>query len=247
MRKIAAAPAALFWLWLAAGPLPAFAEAVLPPGQPLDQATVEALIGEALAARGVAGPLSLRVDRPALPLPNQATRPIALTVAALDHEPRSGRYRARLAAKLPDGASSTIEVAGLAEELVEVPVLGRPLAEGQTIAAEDLIRRPLPASALRADSLLSAAELVGQAAARPLAAGRPLRSRDIAVPQLIRRGDVVKIVYATGGLEIVTAGIALEPGPRGAMIQVQNAASGETRRGTVSGLRRVVVDTGAAP
>lgn len=50
------------------------------------------------------------------------------------------------------------------------------------------------------------------------------------------------MVFARGGLEIVGAGVALEQGRRGQSIRVQNSASGQVRRATVIGPRRVVVD-----
>ena len=56
------------------------------------------------------------------------------------------------------------------------------------------------------------------------------------------------MVFLRGGLEILVAGIALDQGRQGQSIRVQNAASGEVRRATVVGPRRVAVDTpGVAP
>ena len=48
--------------------------------------------------------------------------------------------------------------------------------------------------------------------------------------------------YATGKLEITTAGTALEAGRRDEPIQVQNTGSVEVRRGIVAGIRRVRIE-----
>lgn len=243
---VAAAPAA------AAPAAAAPAEVVLPPGRPLDRGTVEAMLRDALAERGVAGPLALRVDQPALPLANGAGVPITLTLATLDHDPGTGRYQAGIEARLAGGAGGearTISVAGTVEELVEVPVPTRAIAQGEMLAADLLDARMVPVSSLRAAALVESSQAaIGQEALRPLPAGRALRARDLAPPALVRRGDQVRIVYVQGGLEITAGGVALGPGRRGDAVQVQNGGSGEVRRGVVDGPRRIVVTAvGAQP
>lgn len=224
------------------------ADEELAPGRPLDHDLVERMVREALAARGLEGPLALRIERPDLPLANRATSPIALSIAGLDYEARTGRYEVRIKATLQSGVGSSIAVAGTATELVEIVVPRRAIAQGETIARTDLVMRHVSMAELRPDAVLTAEDLVGQEAARPLPAGRALRTRDVSSPQLVRRGEPVRIVYAAAGLEIVTAGVALGQGRRGEAIQVQNTASGEVRRGTIDGPRRVLVDSlGARP
>ena len=48
--------------------------------------------------------------------------------------------------------------------------------------------------------------------------------------------------FARVGLEIMGAGVAMDQGRMGESIRMQNAASGEVRRATVIGPRRVAVD-----
>jgi flagella basal body P-ring formation protein FlgA len=222
----------------------AAANTVLPPGQPLQREIVEGMISQALVGQGLVGQLTVRVDRPQLPLPNRAARPISLSVASLRHDPSTGRYEAHIVAKLEDGETSSIAVSGVAEELVEVPVLKRSIAPGEIIVADDLEWRSLPEPQLQPDTVLDLQAVVGQEAQRPLQARRALRGRDLGTPILVRRGEPVGIVYLAGRLEITTAGIALEAGRRNDPVQVQNTASGEVRRGIVEGPRRIRITGG---
>lgn len=220
------------------------AATVLPPGQPLQPEIVEGMISHALAERGLVGQLAVRIDRPQLPLPNRAARPISLSVASLRHDQSTGRYEARIVAKLEEGETSSIAVSGVVEELVEVPVLRRSIGPGEIIVADDLEWQSLSERQLQPDMVLDLQAVVGQEARRPLQARRALRSRDLGTPILVRRGEPVGIVYLAGRLEITTAGIALEAGRRNDPVQVQNTASGEVRRGIVEGPRRIRITGG---
>jgi flagella basal body P-ring formation protein FlgA len=238
MRRLPT-PIALLAAWLWLPPLATSADTVLAPGQPLTPEAVAGLVREALAARGTEGRLTVAVDAPAAPLPNGAAAPMRVTVAELRYEPRTGRYDARLLARLPTGQSSVIASVGQVTALVEVPVLSRPIERGEIIRAQDVGHRSLAATALGVDTVQQEDELVGMQAARPLAAGRALRARDLVAPMLVRPGEPATMVFARGGLEVTGAGVALDQGRQGDTVRVQNAGSGEIRRAVVVGPRRV--------
>ncbi len=64
--------------------------------------------------------------------------------------------------------------------------------------------------------------------------GRPILVSQIRAPALVERNAVVRMSYATGPLEIVTEGRALERGAAGDPVRVMNLASRQTVTGTVS-------------
>jgi flagellar basal body P-ring formation protein FlgA len=80
--------------------------------------------------------------------------------------------------------------------------------------------------------------VIGQQARVTIYAGRPIRAADFGAPTLVDRNQIVQLIYAAGGLQIITEGRALGRGGAGDVIRVMNIAS----RSTVSG---VVTDTGA--
>jgi flagella basal body P-ring formation protein FlgA len=234
--------------WLALAPLAARAELVLAPGEPLTPDLVAATVREALAQRGLDGNLAVEVQAPSAPLANRASSPTRLVVGELRYEPRTGRYDAKLLASLATGEATTILSSGRIDELVEAAVLARPIGRGETIGPQDVIRRELPLGSVGADAFREPGELVGLQAARPLAAGRAVRAKDLVAPLLVRRGEPASMVLRRGGLELIDAAIALDHGRQDEWIRVQNAASGEIRRAVVTGPRRVeVAPEGAAP
>ncbi|MFP4519483.1 MAG: flagellar basal body P-ring formation chaperone FlgA [Oceanicaulis sp.] len=137
-------------------------------------------------------------------------------LASLDHDPRSGLFRAEIAA-WPDGPVRM--VSGRAVPVVDLPVLARPLARGEVLGEADLTWTRLPADRVRSDMLSDLSKMVGQAARRPLRDGAPLRAMDLQAPVVIARGETVSLVYRSGPLVLTARARAL-----------QDAAEGETTR-----------------
>ena len=76
-------------------------------------------------------------------------------------------------------------------------------------------------------------EVVGQEARVALYAGRPVRRADVGPPPLVDRNVLVRLVFASGGLAIVTEGRSLGRGAEGDIIRVMNLASRTTLFGEV--------------
>ncbi len=114
---------------------------------------------------------------------------------------------------------------------VDTPVLVRAVEKGELLSAADFTVEPRIAGIAR--GALAPAEASGKEAVRRLAAGAPVRSFDIARPQLVRRGEPVAIVVRSGGLSITAQGRALSGGGAGDLVRVVNAVTNRTVEGTV--------------
>jgi len=86
-----------------------------------------------------------------------------------------------------------------------------------------------------ADPISSPDEAVGQMSRRMLRPGDILRSGQLSSPVLVKRGDAVVMMARREGIEVSTAGEALDAGARGAVVRVRNAGSGQVVRMRVSG------------
>ena len=86
-----------------------------------------------------------------------------------------------------------------------------------------------------ADPISSPQEAVGQMSRRMLRPGDILRSGQLSSPVLVKRGDAVMMVARREGIEVSTAGEALDAGARGAVVRVRNAGSGQVVRMRVAG------------
>lgn len=130
------------------------------------------------------------------------------------------RARMILAALLAAGA-------GVAQAQESLPVARVTIYPGDAITEHMLDERT---GAVAPDSqgfyIRSRAGLIGKVARRTLLPGQPIPVLAVDNPRLVAVGAQVKIVYAEGGLHIVTFGIAQQAGGVGELIRVRNQDSG---------------------
>jgi flagella basal body P-ring formation protein FlgA len=219
--------------------------ATLPAGQPLTAEMARELVTAALPESQPGERWHVRLATAGFPLPNRARTDGWMEIEAVEVEPRSGRLDASLRVTLAGGEAGVIALKGQAEAQVEVPVPTRPVPRGQLIDEADLTSIWLPAARLDKDALVDVADLVGLEASRRLAAGRVVRTADLRAPRLVRKDEAVTMLYRRGSLDLVTTGVALEPGGAGDNIRIVNPSSKRPLRGIVVGPRQVQV--GAMP
>lgn len=218
--------------------------AVLRAARRVGAAEIEAAIKRALeSGYGVEGRnLALRID---------GETPVLLAPVDLDgqanavdlaYDPRLKRVAALIV--LGDRQAS-LRVTGQVVEIREVAVLGRSLNRGETVTAADIAVERRPREATPADAQPGTINLVGQVAQRSLSAGSVLRSGDVALPDLVSRGEAVTIVFDSPGLNLSLRGIANEAGRLGATVSVTNPISKKVVTGTVIGPGRVSVGPAA--
>jgi flagella basal body P-ring formation protein FlgA len=235
-------------LGLAGSLSPAGAEAaLLPPGVPLTAGFTEELIGAALQANGAGEQFELVLEQPRLPLANQASVATEVTVEALRYEATSGRFDALLVGMVGGQTRFRLPARGRARALIALPVLARPLAEGERVGAEDVAWiRVLPAR-IPPGSLTAPEQIVGAEARRNLEPRRALSERDLGPPRLVVRGQSVRLVYRQPGLRLTALGVAQADGALGERVRVVNLDSRRQLEGVVSAAGEVALGpTGAS-
>ncbi|MFT7723737.1 MAG: flagellar basal body P-ring formation chaperone FlgA [Roseateles sp.] len=134
--------------------------------------------------------------------------------------------RLRLAARCPASPAVPAQSFVLRASLsAEVLVARQPVAAGRPLAEDDveLQRRDIGQAS---DALGRLEDALGQAPRSSLRPGQLLQKRQLAPAQLVRRGERVRIVAHSEGIEVQGAGEALDAGARDAVIRVRNSASG---------------------
>ncbi len=98
------------------------------------------------------------------------------------------------------------------------------------IAASDLALadRTVPGAFRRIE------DVAGMEARSIIYAGRPVMPGQVGPPALVRRNQLVKLIYRSGGLSITTDGRALGRAGRGEVVRVMNTASRVTVTGVVT-------------
>lgn len=123
-------------------------------------------------------------------------------------------------------AVAAVQTPANTAQLVNAPILARSVAKGEILDAADFTEAALPASAAR--SAVAPSEAAGQEALRALRAGQPLRPSDIGAPRIIKRGQMVTILFQSGPLSIHAAGRALSDARAGQDVRVVNLSSNRT-------------------
>ena len=190
--------------------------------------------------------LSVVFDGPAPALLVPAGLHLPVVADDLAYDRRSRRVAATVWAGPNAGErGASVRVAGAVSGLVEVAVLNRPLARGETVQGADLSLERRPKDMLPADVSADAPALAGRVARRALGSGAVLRLGDLAKPEIVARGEIVTVFYEIPGMTLTLRAKASEAGAQGDAIAVVNPQSKKTLQATVVGPGKVAVT--AAP
>lgn len=159
----------------------------------------------------------------------------AVRVTHLDLNSRTGRFRAVITVPASRQPVSDQIFTGRAFPSVEAVVPARIIERGAIITAEDLKIANLPRSRVTENSPRDIDAIVGMAAKRRLMTGRGIRITDLEHPRLVKRNDIVTIVYNSAGLSLKSKGRALADAIRGKTISILNVQSKRTIEAVVTG------------
>jgi flagella basal body P-ring formation protein FlgA len=161
-------------------------------------------------------------------------RPISVEIRDLQFDQPSQRWSANLLFISDTQVVSAMPVAGRFEEVIEVPVLKRQVRSGDTIAEKDIEIRDFPLSSTRSDTITDIASLVGKSPLRVISPARPIREQEVVSPSIVKKNALVQMRYSIPGMEISTAGQAMEDGAKGSVINVRNIASKKTIQAVIA-------------
>jgi len=198
-------------------------------------------ISDALADRGLTGEIGMDIDGGAPNLAVSLDSEPTIAVERLAFDPQSGRFSAALAAPAAGTTEVTVTVTGRAYGLVDVPVLSRRMAPGETVAQSDIAWTTLPADRIGATVVVDAAELLGKTPRRPIRPGVPIRLTDLAVAVAITKGTLVTIALHSPSMQLTIQGKAMQNGAVGETIRVLNTTSNRTLEGVVVSPSEVAV------
>lgn len=137
--------------------------------------------------------------------------------------------RMRFAVRCPGPGTSR------AEYIVRARISASVVVTATTVAANEVITDAHITVGQRdittiPDPVIDPNDAVGQTSRRLLRAGDVLRNNSLSAPVVVKRGDAVVMIARIEGIEVSTAGEALDAGAKGATIRVRNSTSGQTLR-----------------
>jgi flagellar basal body P-ring formation protein FlgA len=117
----------------------------------------------------------------------------------------------------------------------EVVVSSRPLMKDHTLTADDIAIEKRWFNSSPQDLLSDPKYLIGKRVVRSINAKNPLTLNMLSNPILFKRGKIVKIVFDSETVTIVTTGVAEEEGTYGASVRIRNISSNKVIQATVIG------------
>lgn len=208
-------------------------------GRSITPSEIEARILRTFAGKhglGEAEQLTLSVDRDIRSFTVEPSVTGDLQVVRSNFEPRTGRFDITL--ELPGSTIARrepLQFTGSIVERVEVVVLARSLQRGDIVKPSDLAIERRRKNETPIDVLVSTNAATGLAARKNFRAGQMLRQSDLTKPELVKRDDIVTLIYEAPGILLTTRGKATESGAEGDLIGAINLQSKRPVQGIVTG------------
>lgn len=159
---------------------------------------------------------------------------IRLSVSNSGGKKLRGGVRLRVAVSVDDKDYGHLTLAGRVDRFTRAVCARRPVAQDEILTNADLELKKIKVSQGSHRYMASLGEAVGKQARLPIRAGAFVRTNMVTSPELIRKGDRVKILAVSGNLRVATIGVAKESGALGDQVRVENIASGKTVVGRVN-------------
>jgi flagella basal body P-ring formation protein FlgA len=216
------------WL-LAAMALPATlampAAAQVPPGPAL-QSLAEVQSAAERALRRQIGPQLSGVTLTAVALDARLRLPdCASPLETYAQSPRGNQARALVRVSCNSGAVWTLNVPVQIRRELDVLVLRRAVARGETLSAADVSAAKRVVNSLSSPYVARVEDLAGRTTRRPLPQGTPVTAEALSVALLIHRGQTVTLTATTAGFEVRAPGRALADAAASQRLRVQNLDS----------------------
>lgn len=142
-------------------------------------------------------------------------------------------------------AAASSATAGRPGATVDVLTYARNLNTGDVVQPEDVVWTTLQAHMAPGGGPQDADRVIGLSAKRPLRAGAPVATRDLASPQVIARNDMVEVTYDVGGVKLTVTGRATRNAAVGEPVPVLNTTSNRTIDAVATGPGQAVVGPAA--
>jgi flagella basal body P-ring formation protein FlgA len=205
------------------------------------RAALAAAIQDTAAGRA-RGRIEVDLDLRAVDLTVTSAAAATVGVESLSVDPGTGRFTATVVAPAKGPVQARQQVAGRAIALLDLPVPTRRVTPGEVISIRDIDWIQVRDERNLGDVLTDAEALIGQTPRRTLAAGQPVRSRDVAAPITVGKNSSVSMIFETQNMTLIARGRALQDGAIGDTIRVVNPQSNRTVDAVVAapGLVRIV-------
>lgn len=158
---------------------------------------------------------------------------------------RSG-LEAAPTAPTAQAARPTATARSASAAMTEVLTYSRSLSSGDIIQAEDLTYSQVLVQAVPSDAPRSADDVIGLSVKRPLRTGQAVSTRDLLAPLVIRRDDLVQVIYRDGSIVLSLEAKAMGNAAVGELFTLQNTSSKKSIEAVATGPGKALTGPEAA-
>lgn len=158
-----------------------------------------------------------------------------LTVSDVRFDGTSKKFSAVLNIARNDKILKQVSVEGTASIMVHVPVVKFSMTYNTLISDKDIGDIVVPQTQLRGDAIMSKADLIGMTAKRTILANQVITQQDVTPPVMVKRNDIVTIIYKSGSIQLSSKARSLGNGSRGDNVQFMNTTSKKAFDAKVTG------------
>jgi flagella basal body P-ring formation protein FlgA len=194
-----------------------------------------------LLDQGLSRDMKVELANPLLRLHVPGDASATMEIEDLSYDPRTRRFDAIITAPAGSPTAQRLRITGRAYSMIAVPVLKRPVAPGERIAAKDFEMVKMRAEQVQPDIVVDGEALIGKTAKRGLRAGQPVHAADVSRPVVVPKGSFVTIRLQAPRMTLTAQGRAEANGSLGETIRVTNTQSNKTIEAVVTGVGQVVV------
>lgn len=158
-----------------------------------------------------------------------------MVISNTSFDPDSEKFSASLQLRRQGETVKEIRIEGLAAIMVRLPVAKFAMPSGQALTENDLMEISLPKRQLRGDMITDKSGLVGMVARRSLQAGQVIGKSDIVPPLMVKRNDLVTIIYRSGAIQLSSKARSMGAGAIGDHLLFMNMTSKKSFEAKVTG------------
>ncbi len=115
------------------------------------------------------------------------------------------------------------------------------LIRGQILTEDDLVISEDETTRLNTDILKTKKDLIGKEVKHNMKAGIPVKMKDVDLPRIVKRGEMVNILVLRGNIQVTSKGQAKKDGRKGDLIPVLQVNKKKTIFAEVSGPSTVII------
>lgn len=164
---------------------------------------------------------------------------MGISDAAFD--PMTERFTATLTLSREGQVEKQVALTGIATEMVTVPVLANPMSANSIVSKADIVDTQIPKKTVRAGMILRADDLVGMTLKRTVKADQPLSTADVTPPLMVKRNEIITVIYRNGPIVLSAKARALSNAVRGDTVMLINVNSKKQFEATITGPQQAEV------